>query len=109
MYYAATNDFNFSFEYNCLYNTGFIRAEGESSSDVISIYPNPVSSDDEIVIEAPAKSIVKFYSIIGNELLKLKTVNAVTKISSADLPTGFIIYIITLPSGKSVTGKLIVE
>ena len=91
---------------------GIIESNSVKTTDAVSIYPNPFSSNATIVMNKTAasyKAEMKLYNILGAEVLSTTLMKKSTTIDTINLPAGIYFYQITDDNKMIQTGRLIAE
>ena len=87
-------------------NTAVLLSTTEQSLETMKLFPNPASDYITLNIPANDSGIVKFYNVLGQEVLSQELNSINTKINISELDSG--IYLVTIKTLEgSVTKKLI--
>jgi hypothetical protein len=82
----------------------------ETTANSFRLYPNPTNGKLNITMENAMDAEIKIYSLIGNLLLKQKTMQISTNIDLSSFAKGvYFVNIINTSNGKSNTEKLIIQ
>lgn len=75
------------------------------------LYPNPVNRPQSFTILSDQLSnpLLRLFNVYGQQILEKKLLNLSEQISTAQLPKGVYLYVITGDQHQSTTGKIIVQ
>jgi hypothetical protein len=105
--WATAEDFNFFITYNLRMNFGTPTAinEIETNSSLISLYPNPASSEINVRLDATVKNAqIEIYNSVGSLVKTLTNVNEIAKIDVSGFAKG-IYSVMVNANGKSFTQR----
>ncbi len=80
--------------------------------DVVTIYPNPISTSMTILVNDVSKintSVLRIFNVVGEEIMNMAITQELTIIETAHLPSGLLFYKIINNNNEIQSGKLVVQ